>query len=164
MNKDLKTIDDALNSGALNENDDFEFDSATVEIIYGAAERMAERMKFLHEANVTLQAVNAERLEEIGKRGEEIEWLKKEIVRLKELGLLLCRELNLSADLRIKAEARKELNAKIHKPKECCETCKHHDDEGLSSPKCEKLDFYVDVMNHEIGIFRKLTCDEWEAQ
>lgn len=34
------------------------------------------------------------------------EHMAKEIVRLKELGLLLCRELNLSADLRIKAERR----------------------------------------------------------
>lgn len=44
-NKDLKTIDDALNSGVLNTNDFFEFDSATVEIIFGAAERMAAEIE-----------------------------------------------------------------------------------------------------------------------
>ena len=69
MNKDLITIDDALNSGTLNENEDFEFDSATVEIIFGAAESMAEEIKRL----------NHKRMCEL----EEMAIMKDQIISLK---------------------------------------------------------------------------------
>lgn len=71
-NKDLKTIDDALNSGALNENDVFEFDSATVEIIFGAAERMAREIERLENEMNTLMNKNLpEEMREMHRRQKE---------------------------------------------------------------------------------------------
>ncbi len=71
-NKNLKTIDDALNSGALNENDVFEFDSATVEIIYGAAERMAKEIK-TKDGALTFALLEVARLKaELEKRPEVV--------------------------------------------------------------------------------------------
>lgn len=122
-NKDLKKIDDALNSGTLNENDFFEFDSATVEIIYGAAERMATmikilqelnktmqatydnleaRIEFLHEANITLQAVDSQRLEELSEQTRKNEYW------ITELNIETARADCLEAEIeRLKAELEK---------------------------------------------------------
>lgn len=77
-NKDLKTIDDALNSGVLNTNDFFEFDSATVEIIFGAAERMAAEIERLKKHEETSNYL-------LGSAKDHIDRLKAELEKRPEV-------------------------------------------------------------------------------